>query len=170
MASSPVSRSVATVLYGLVASSAVLIGASGDFRVGREQRPAINIGISVSRVGQKLQFDELQAFAQFASDLDAATQKQLARGQRLRELLKQPPALPDTTLQQVMLIFTGTRTAIIDSIPLESVAELKSMILQATAESHQEFLADGQLDVAAIETFLLEVAKRWEAGSRDLVA
>jgi hypothetical protein len=41
-------------------------------------------------------------------------------------------------------------------------------ILQATAESHQEFLADGQLDVAAIETFLLEVAKRWEAGSRDL--
>jgi F-type H+-transporting ATPase subunit alpha len=147
------------------------------------QRPAINIGISVSRVGsaaqpkpmkqvagqlklQLAQFDELQAFAQFASDLDAATQKQLARGQRLRELLKQPPAMPYTTLQQVMLIFAGTRTPIIDSIPLESVAELKSTILQATAESNQEFLADGQLDVAAIETFLLEVAQRWEAGSR----
>jgi F-type H+-transporting ATPase subunit alpha len=100
----------------------------------------------------------------------AALARDLARGQRLRELLKQPPALPYTTLQQVMLIFAGTRTAIIDSIPLESVAELKSTILQATAESHQEFLADGQLDVAAIETFLLEVAKRWEAGSRDLVA
>jgi hypothetical protein len=122
-------REMCLLLRRTPAQSAVLIGASGDFRVGREQRPAINIGISVSRVGQKLQFDELQAFAQFASDLDAATQKQLARGQRLRELLKQPPALPYTTLQQVMLIFTGTRTAIIDSIPLESVAELKSTIL-----------------------------------------
>jgi F-type H+-transporting ATPase subunit alpha len=141
-------------------------------------RPAINIGISVSRVGsaaqpkpmkqvagqlklQLAQFAELQAFAQFASDLDAATQKQLARGQRLRELLKQPPAKPYTTLQQVMLIFAGTRTSIVDSIPLEHVAGLKSSILEATAESNQEFLAAGQLDVPAIETFLQSVAKRW---------
>ena len=138
-------------------------------------RPAINIGISVSRVGsaaqpkamkqvagqlklQLAQFAELQAFAQFASDLDAATQKQLARGQRLRELLKQPPAKPYSTLQQVMLIFAGTRMSICDDIPLENVAALKSNILRATTESHQEFLADGQLDVSAIESFLQEVA------------
>lgn len=140
-------------------------------------RPAINIGISVSRVGsaaqpkpmkqvagqlklQLAQFAELQAFAQFASDLDIATQKQLARGQRLRELLKQPPAMPYTTLQQVMLIFAGTRMTICDDIDLEAVAALKDAILKATAESHQEFLAGGQLDVQAIESFLAEIAKR----------
>ena len=140
------------------------------------QRPAINIGISVSRVGsaaqpkpmkqvagqlklQLAQFAELQAFAQFASDLDAATQKQLARGQRLRELLKQPPAVPYSVLQQVMLIFAGTRTDLCDSIALEEVAELKSRILQATAESQQEFFANGQLDAPAIEAFLNAVAK-----------
>ncbi len=64
------------------------------------QRPAINIGISVSRVGSAAQPKPMKQ--------NDATQKQLARGQRLRELLKQPPAVPYTTLQQVMLIFAGT--------------------------------------------------------------
>ena len=68
--------------------------------------------------------------------------------------------MPYTPLQQVMLIFAGTRTAICDSIPLENVAELKSNILRATAESHREFLADGQLDASAIENFLQGVALR----------
>jgi F-type H+-transporting ATPase subunit alpha len=88
-------------------------------------RPAINVGISVSRVGsaaqpkaikqvagklklELAQFAELEAFAQFASDLDAATQRQLARGQRLRELLKQPQNTPLSTEDQVALIFAGT--------------------------------------------------------------
>jgi len=92
-------------------------------------RPAINVGISVSRVGsaaqpkimkqvagqlklQLAQFAELQAFAQFASDLDASTQKQLARGQRLREILKQPPSKPNSVAQQIALIYAGTRTSI----------------------------------------------------------
>jgi F-type H+-transporting ATPase subunit alpha len=88
-------------------------------------RPAINVGISVSRVGsaaqpkamkqvagklklELAQFAELEAFAQFASDLDAATQRQLARGQRLRELLKQPQNAPLTTEDQVAVIYAGT--------------------------------------------------------------
>merc|ERR1711959_359447 len=88
-------------------------------------RPAINVGISVSRVGsaaqvkamktvagklklELAQFAELEAFAQFASDLDSATQKQLARGQRLRELLKQPQNSPLATEDQVAIIYAGT--------------------------------------------------------------
>jgi F-type H+-transporting ATPase subunit alpha len=87
-------------------------------------RPAINVGISVSRVGsaaqtkamkkvagklklELAQFDELAAFSQFASDLDEATQKQLARGTRLREVLKQPQNSPLSVGEQIALIFTG---------------------------------------------------------------
>ena len=96
-------------------------------------RPAINVGISVSRVGsaaqpkimkqvagqlklQLAQFMELQAFAQFASDLDEATQRQLIRGAQLRELLKQAPAQPLSVVQQVAIIYTGTRTSILDNV------------------------------------------------------
>nr|YP_009258510.1 CF1 alpha subunit of ATP synthase [Netrium digitus]ANI25460.1 CF1 alpha subunit of ATP synthase [Netrium digitus] len=87
-------------------------------------RPAINVGISVSRVGsaaqikamkqvagklklELAQFAELEAFAQFASDLDKATQNQLARGQRLRELLKQAQSAPLPVEEQVATIYTG---------------------------------------------------------------
>jgi len=87
-------------------------------------RPAINVGISVSRVGsaaqikamkkvagslklELAQFAELEAFSQFASDLDAATQKQLARGVRLRELLKQAQSAPLKVEEQVATIYTG---------------------------------------------------------------
>nr|YP_635719.1 ATP synthase CF1 alpha subunit [Chara vulgaris]Q1ACM8.1 RecName: Full=ATP synthase subunit alpha, chloroplastic; AltName: Full=ATP synthase F1 sector subunit alpha; AltName: Full=F-ATPase subunit alpha [Chara vulgaris]ABA61930.1 CF1 alpha subunit of ATP synthase [Chara vulgaris]WAP91294.1 CF1 alpha subunit of ATP synthase [Chara vulgaris] len=87
-------------------------------------RPAINVGISVSRVGsaaqikamkqvagklklELAQFAELEAFAQFASDLDKATQNQLARGQRLRELLKQAQSSPLSVEEQVATIYTG---------------------------------------------------------------
>ena len=89
-------------------------------------RPAINVGISVSRVGsaaqikamkqvagtlklELAQFSELEAFSQFASDLDQATQNQLARGARLRELLKQAQSQPLSVDQQVATIYTGTQ-------------------------------------------------------------
>jgi F-type H+-transporting ATPase subunit alpha len=89
-------------------------------------RPAINVGISVSRVGsaaqikamkqvagtlklELAQFAELEAFSQFASDLDQATQNQLARGARLRELLKQAQSQPLSVDQQVATIYTGTQ-------------------------------------------------------------
>jgi F-type H+-transporting ATPase subunit alpha len=102
-------------------------------------RPAINAGISVSRVGgaaqikamkkvagklklELAQFDELQAFAQFASDLDQATQQQLARGVRLRELLKQPQYSPLPVAEQVAIIYAGTN-GYLDDIPVEKVVQ-----------------------------------------------
>ncbi|MBD1888212.1 F0F1 ATP synthase subunit alpha [Coleofasciculus sp. FACHB-SPT9] len=101
-------------------------------------RPAVNPGISVSRVGsaaqtkamkkvagklklELAQFDDLQAFAQFASDLDKATQDQLARGQRLRELLKQPQYSPLSVAEQVAVVYAGLN-GYLDDIPVEKVA------------------------------------------------
>ncbi len=100
-------------------------------------RPAINVGISVSRVGsaaqpkamkqvagklklELAQFAELEAFSQFASDLDQATQNQLARGQRLRELLKQPQSSPLSLEDQVSSIYAGTN-GYLDTIPVDRV-------------------------------------------------
>jgi F-type H+-transporting ATPase subunit alpha len=101
-------------------------------------RPAVNPGISVSRVGsaaqtkamkkvagklklELAQFDDLQAFAQFASDLDKATQDQLARGQRLRELLKQPQYSPLSVAEQVAVVYAGLN-GYLDDIAVEKVA------------------------------------------------
>lgn len=101
------------------------------------QRPAVNPGISVSRVGsaaqtkamkkvagkvklELAQFDELQAFAQFASDLDQATRNQLARGQRLREILKQPQYSPLSVAEQVAVIYAGIN-GYLDDIPVEKI-------------------------------------------------
>lgn len=100
-------------------------------------RPAVNPGISVSRVGsaaqtkamkkvagkiklELAQFDDLQAFAQFASDLDKATQDQLARGQRLRELLKQPQYSPLAVYEQVAILYAGIN-GLLDDIPVDKI-------------------------------------------------
>lgn len=100
-------------------------------------RPAVNPGISVSRVGsaaqtkamkkvagkiklELAQFDDLQAFAQFASDLDKATQDQLARGQRLRELLKQPQYSPLAVYEQVAILYAGIN-GLLDELPVEKI-------------------------------------------------
>ncbi|AFZ36736.1 ATP synthase F1 subcomplex alpha subunit [Stanieria cyanosphaera PCC 7437] len=100
-------------------------------------RPAINAGISVSRVGsaaqtkamkqvagklklELAQFAELEAFAQFASDLDAATQAQLARGQRLREVLKQPQNSPLSVAEQVATVYAGLN-GYLDDLPANKV-------------------------------------------------
>ena len=101
-------------------------------------RPAINVGISVSRVGsaaqskamktvagqlklELAQFAELEAFSQFSSDLDQTTQSQLARGERLRELLKQPQASPLSLAEQVAIIYAGTN-GYIDNIPVDQIS------------------------------------------------
>jgi F-type H+-transporting ATPase subunit alpha len=101
-------------------------------------KPAIDVGISVSRVGsaaqikamkqvagklklELAQFAELEAFSQFASDLDQTTLNQLARGQRLRELLKQPASSPKTVEEQVALIYAGTN-GYLDSLPVPSIS------------------------------------------------
>nr|YP_010930361.1 ATP synthase CF1 alpha subunit [Ochrosphaera neapolitana]WKK50089.1 ATP synthase CF1 alpha subunit [Ochrosphaera neapolitana] len=126
---------------------------SGDlFNAGI--RPAINVGISVSRVGsaaqtkamkqvagklklELAQFAELEAFSQFASDLDAATQAELARGQRLREMLKQPQNSPIPVEEQVALIYAGIN-GFLDDIPVSDVKEfilkLRSYIRNTTPE------------------------------------
>ena len=100
-------------------------------------RPAINVGISVSRVGsaaqikamkqvagklklELAQFAELEAFSQFASDLDQATQNQLARGSRLRELLKQAQSSPLVVAEQVATIYTGIN-GYLDKVAVEDV-------------------------------------------------
>jgi F-type H+-transporting ATPase subunit alpha len=100
-------------------------------------KPAIDVGISVSRVGsaaqikamkqvagklklELAQFAELEAFSQFASDLDKATLAQLARGQRLRELLKQPVNSPKSVEEQVALIYAGTN-GYLDGLPVNLV-------------------------------------------------
>ena len=100
-------------------------------------RPAVNVGLSVSRVGfaaamkatkqvgatlklDLAQYRELAAFAQFGSDLDPATQKQLNRGQRLVEILKQPQFQPLTAAQQVSIVFAGTK-GLLDDVDVKQV-------------------------------------------------
>ncbi|MEM6715605.1 MAG: F0F1 ATP synthase subunit alpha, partial [Cyanobacteria bacterium P01_C01_bin.147] len=107
-------------------------------------RPAINAGISVSRVGgaaqikamkkvagklklELAQFDELQAFSQFASDLDKATQDQLARGVRLRELLKQPQNSPLPVEEQIAIIYAGIN-GLLDEIPVDKITEFAKQL------------------------------------------
>ncbi|HEY4688593.1 MAG TPA: F0F1 ATP synthase subunit alpha [Anaerolineae bacterium] len=109
-------------------------------------RPAINVGISVSRVGgdaqyramrqvagrlkgDMAQFRELAAFAQFGSDLDAATRRQLDRGQRLTEILKQPQYAPASFEKQVMIIFAGTN-GYLDRVPVGRVREWEAAFLK----------------------------------------
>ena len=110
-------------------------------------RPAINVGISVSRVGgdaqtkamkkvagglrlDLAQFRSLAAFAQFGSDLDKATQRQLDRGLRLTELLKQPQYRPLSLSEEVGLLYAGTR-GYLDTLPLSRVKEWQAAFLRA---------------------------------------
>lgn len=80
---------------------------------------------------QLAQFTELQAFAQFASDLDASTQRLLLRGTQLRELLKQSPGQPYSVLQQVALIYTGTRTDYLEEVPRSRGTRRQSIAVQS---------------------------------------
>ena len=119
-------------------------------------RPAINVGNSVSRVGGSAQikalrqvagtlridlaqFRELQAFAQFGSDLDRATQAQLARGQRLVEILKQPQYSPMDIEEQVLVIWAATN-GYVDDIPVEEVRNFEAEMLKFIRNSHPGLL------------------------------
>jgi F-type H+-transporting ATPase subunit alpha len=120
-------------------------------------RPAINVGNSVSRVGGSAQiramrqvagtlrldlaqFRELQAFAQFGSDLDKATQAQLARGQRLTEILKQPQYQPMDVEKQVLVIWAATN-GYTDDIAVEDVRRFETGLLSFVDNSHPGLLA-----------------------------
>src|SRR6188472_4214207 len=119
-------------------------------------RPAINVGLSVSRVGsaaqtkamkkvagsiklELAQYREMAAFAQFGSDLDASTQKLLARGARLTELLKQPQFTPMPVEEQVASIFAGTN-GFIDSIDVGAVTRYEAAMLSFLREEHGDVL------------------------------
>ncbi len=143
-------------------------------------RPAINVGLSVSRVGgaaqvkgmkqvagtlrlDLAQYREMAAFAQFASDLDAATQMQLARGERLVELLKQGQYSPMSVGRQVVSVFAGT-TGLLDDVPVKKVSQWEEEMLPFFASKYPELLArveaggklsdDDKAEITkAIETF-----------------
>ena len=117
-------------------------------------RPAINVGLSVSRVGgaaqvkamkqvagklklELAQFRELAAFAQFGSDLDKATQAQLERGARLVEILKQPQFEPRSLSQQVAILFAGTR-GFLDKYPVEKLKEYEPQLLSFIGSKYPE--------------------------------
>ncbi len=117
-------------------------------------RPAINVGLSVSRVGgaaqvkamkqvagrlklELAQYRELAAFAQFGSDLDKATQAQLERGVRLVEILKQPQYEPRSLSQQVAILFAGTR-GFLDKYPVDKLKEYETQLLSFIASKYPE--------------------------------
>ena len=119
-------------------------------------RPAVNVGLSVSRVGsaaqikamkqvagtiklELAQFREMEAFAQFASDLDASTQRLLARGARLTELLKQPQYKPLPVEEQVAVIYAGVR-GYLDNLDLGKVVDFEAKLLVELRGSGQELL------------------------------
>ena len=144
-------------------------------------RPAINVGISVSRVGgaaqtkamkkvagslrlNLAQYRELAAFAQFGSDLDKATQRQLTRGERMVEILKQDQYVPMSNEKQVAIIFAASK-GYLDSVPVEDVAQWEtdfhafmsdkhSGVLHAIAESGKLEADTAEHLTAAIEEFI----------------
>jgi F-type H+-transporting ATPase subunit alpha len=142
-------------------------------------RPAINVGISVSRVGgaaqtkaikkiagtlklELAQFDELAAFSQFASDLDAATQAQLARGKRLRELLKQPQFSPLNLAEQVAVVYAGVK-GLIDEVPVDQVTqfarELRDYLRTNKADFISAVMSEKQLSDASEATLKAAIAE-----------
>jgi len=139
-------------------------------------RPAINVGLSVSRVGSAAQikgmkqvagtmkldlaqFREVAAFAQFGSDLDAATQFQLLRGQRLQEILKQPQYVPMKVAEQVAVLFAGVR-GYLDKIEIKDVGRYETDF-----RAHLKAAAPGLLDQLAADGHITDAT---EAQLHDL--
>ena len=127
-------------------------------------RPAVNVGLSVSRVGSSAQikamkqvagpikgelaqYREMAAFAKFGSDLDASTQKLLARGERLTELLKQPQYSPLAVEEMVVVIYAGTR-GYLDDIAVSAIGRYQDELLAKVKSAHPDFLEAVRKDKA----------------------
>ncbi len=146
----------------------------------RGQRPAIDVGISVSRVGGNAQikamkqvagslkldlaqYREVEAFAQFGSeDLDKATKKQLETGKRLFELLKQNEGVPMPVEQQVVVIYAGTH-GFLDELPVDAVGKYEEKLLEYTQQNHPDILREiGSLEKRLTEIKLKKELKKEE--------
>ena len=147
-------------------------------------RPAINVGISVSRVGgnaqiksmkkvagtlklDQAQYSELQAFAKFGSDIDSATQAVLDKGVRNVEILKQPQYTPYPVEEQIAIIHCGTK-GLLQKVPVKSVRDFEAEYLLKLKENHAETLQQlkaGNIDnkiIEVLETVCMEIAKKYE--------
>jgi F-type H+-transporting ATPase subunit alpha len=143
-------------------------------------RPAINVGISVSRVGgaaqiksmkkvagtlklDQAQYRELEAFSKFGSDLDAATQSILEKGKRNVEILKQPQYSPMPVEKQVAIIHLGTK-GLLRQVPVEKVREFEENFLNTLEQKHAGILENfrvGKLDeqdLKAVEALAAELS------------
>jgi F-type H+-transporting ATPase subunit alpha len=151
-------------------------------------RPAINVGISVSRVGGNAQvkamksvagrlrldlaqYRELEAFAAFGSDLDKASKAQLERGARLVELLKQPQYAPFPVERQVVSVWAGT-SGQLDDVPVADIRKFESEFLDYVAHSHrgiyEAIVSSGQLSddsVASLERAIADFKKTFETST-----
>jgi F-type H+/Na+-transporting ATPase subunit alpha len=153
-------------------------------------RPAVNVGISVSRVGGNAQikamkqvagtlrldlaqYRNLAAFAQFGSDLDKASQAQLARGQRMVEILKQPQFAPVPVELQIASIYAGTK-GFMDSLPVESVREFEAGLHDFLKTSHGDvlsaILSTGKLEKTTEEALTAAIKEFKERFVKDQAA
>jgi len=145
-------------------------------------RPAVDVGISVSRVGSAAQikamktavgtlksdlqqFRELESFAAFGSDLDAVSQAQLDRGYRLTELLKQGINSPMKVEEQVVSLFAGTQ-GYLDNIPVDDVGRFEDGLLDLVKSQHSgllsEIVSTGEVDEDALNSIITAYAENFE--------
>lgn len=147
-------------------------------------RPAINVGISVSRVGgnaqiksmkkiagtlklDQAQYRELEAFAKFGSELDASTMAVLEKGQRNVQILKQPQYSPLAVEKQVAIIYCGTK-GLLKNVPVKSVIDFETEFLHFLESKHQEVLDNlkaGKLldeDIKVLEKVAAEISRKYE--------
>jgi len=147
-------------------------------------RPAINVGISVSRVGgnaqiksmkkvagtlklDQAQYRELEAFSKFGSDLDAATKAVLEKGKRNVEILKQPQYTPFTVEKQIAIIYCGSKGLLMD-VPVERIRDFEDAFLIHLEENHKgvlDTLRSGKLTddvIATLETEAKDMVSRYK--------
>ena len=149
-------------------------------------RPAINVGISVSRVGGNAQikamkkvagtlrldlaqYRAMEAFAQFASDLDAASRAQLERGRRLVELLKQDQYVPLPVEKQVMIVYAGTN-GFVDKLPVESLREFEAELYRFIDDKHPEIWQEIREKREVDEELKKKVDKALKSFTKQFVA
>jgi len=148
-------------------------------------RPAINVGLSVSRVGSAAQtkamkqvagtikldlaqYREIQAFSQFASDLDASTKKLLDRGARLTELLKQPQYTPLSFEEQVVSIFSGIK-GYVDQVKVEDVTDYEQKLLSAVRSQDREILDSIREEAKITDEMEIRLAKFIEVFTNNYI-